>query len=245
MFFFYSLSILEGLYDSPTLHASQMALVPQGILYHPPKKFADLVAPLHPIQFQTLWGLRQATVHTLSLGAARPQDFDLAYSAAIQLGKVENEDPTLLSAPMAKLEAAAISALGDEWWRAWYKGLPDSFGHIDALNPDGCDNDVQANPFGINFTMAAWLHTISKAWGFVAYAKQRYAPYVNNEKGWNAKIEAGETAEDIIDSWTWTPGRSIGATMASDKPALLHTLRHSAVGAKKMLEVLYQVHEVR
>ena len=199
---------------------------------------------MHPIQFQTLWGLRQADVHTLSLGAARPQDFDLAYAAAIRLGEVEHANPSLLSAPMAKLEEAAVSALGSEWWQSWNLGLPDSFGHIDDLNADGTDTNMTANPFGINFTMAAWLYTISEAWGFVAYSKQRYAPYVNNETAWDAKIADGETATEIIDSWTWTPGRSIGATVPSDKPALLHVLRHSAVGAEKMLAVLYQVHEV-
>jgi predicted aldo/keto reductase-like oxidoreductase len=240
----------------PPLHASFVDQIPPspfaalrtvhvaGILYHPPRKFADLVAPLHPIQFQTLWGLRQADVHTLSLGAARPQDFDLAYAAAIRLGEVEHSNPRLLSAPLARLEEAAISALGKDWWQAWSQGLPDSFGHIDDLNPDGTDTDVTANPFGINFTMAAWLYTISEAWGFVAYAKQRYAQYVSNDKAWDAKIADGETASEIIDSWTWTPGRSIGATVPSDKPALLHTLRHSAVGAEKMLDVLYRTHEV-
>ena len=190
-------------------------------------------------------GLRQADVHTLSLGAARPQDFDLAYSAAIRLGEVERFNPSLLSAPIARLEEAAISALGNDWWQRWNRGLPDSFGHIDDLKPDGTDTDIAANPFGINFTMAAWLYTISEAWGFVAYAKARYAQYVNNDKAWGAKIADGETAEEIIDSWTWTQGRSIGATEPSDKPALLHVLRHSAVGAEKMLDVLYRVHEVR
>jgi hypothetical protein len=146
---------------------------------------------------------------------------------------------------MARLEEAAISALGNDWWQRWNQGLPDSFGHIDDLKPDGTDTDMAANPFGINFTMAAWLYTISEAWGFVAYAKARYAQYVNNDKAWGAKIADGETAEEIIDSWTWTPGRSIGATEPSDKPALLHVLRHSAVGAEKMLDVLYRVHEVR
>ena len=202
------------------------------------------MAPLHPIQFQTLWGLRQADVHTLSLGAARPQDFDLAYSAAIRLGEVEHTDPSLLSTPMAKLEEAAIAALGNDWWQGWSQGLPDSFGHIDDLKPDGTDTDITANPFGINFTMAAWLYTISEAWGFVAYAKERYAQYVNNDKAWDAKIGAGETAAEIIDSWTWTPGRSIGCALPSDKPALLHTLRHSAVGAEKLLGVLLDAHEV-
>lgn len=47
-----------------------------GKLYAPPKKLADLCAPLSPIQFNVLYCLAQPQVHTLSCGAARPEDFD-------------------------------------------------------------------------------------------------------------------------------------------------------------------------
>ncbi len=47
-----------------------------GKLYTPPKKLVDLCAPLTPMQFNDLYCLARPHVHTLSIGAARPTDFD-------------------------------------------------------------------------------------------------------------------------------------------------------------------------
>jgi hypothetical protein len=54
---------------------------------------------------------------------------------------------------------------GQDWMDNWWKGLPDAFGNIDAEGQDeGTSNitNFEANPYGINFTMAAWLYTITK-----------------------------------------------------------------------------------
>jgi len=47
-----------------------------GHLYNPPQKLVDLCAPLRPIVFNDLFCLSHPQVHTLSVGAARPSDFD-------------------------------------------------------------------------------------------------------------------------------------------------------------------------
>jgi predicted aldo/keto reductase-like oxidoreductase len=47
-----------------------------GKLYEPPAKMIDLCRPLSPMQFNDLYCLRRPEVHTLSIGAARPADFD-------------------------------------------------------------------------------------------------------------------------------------------------------------------------
>ena len=47
-----------------------------GHLYSPPQKLIDLCAPLSPMVFNDLFCLSHSQVHTLSLGAARPSDFD-------------------------------------------------------------------------------------------------------------------------------------------------------------------------
>src|SRR5438552_16203700 len=47
-----------------------------GKLYEPPRKLAELCAPLSPMQFNDLYCLGRPQVHTLSCGAARPSDFD-------------------------------------------------------------------------------------------------------------------------------------------------------------------------
>jgi len=48
-----------------------------GMLYKPPPKLVDLCKPLHPLVFNCLWCLSHPEVHTLSIGASRPADFDL------------------------------------------------------------------------------------------------------------------------------------------------------------------------
>ena len=47
-----------------------------GQLQQPVAKMRDLCAPLTPMQFNDLYCLARPQVHTLSIGAARPSDFD-------------------------------------------------------------------------------------------------------------------------------------------------------------------------
>jgi uncharacterized protein len=47
-----------------------------GKLYDPPAKLSRLCAPLSPMIFNDLYCLLRPQVHTLSIGAARPTDFD-------------------------------------------------------------------------------------------------------------------------------------------------------------------------
>src|SRR4030095_6980020 len=47
-----------------------------GKLYEPPPKLVDLCAPLTPMQFNDLYCLQRPEVHTVSCGAAKPDDFD-------------------------------------------------------------------------------------------------------------------------------------------------------------------------
>ena len=52
-----------------------------GMLYDPPERLVELCDPLHPIVFNDLWTLCQSGVDTLSVGAAKPEDFDLHLEA--------------------------------------------------------------------------------------------------------------------------------------------------------------------
>lgn len=47
-----------------------------GKLYDPPQKLVDLCSPISPIVFNNLFCLSYPQVHTLSLGASKPTDFD-------------------------------------------------------------------------------------------------------------------------------------------------------------------------
>lgn len=92
-----------------------------GRLYDPPQKLVDLCAPLSPIQFNDLFCLSHPEVHTLSVGAARPSDFDDHVAA---LAHYETAAETI--APIeARLRAALVETHGADWAARWSDGLPE------------------------------------------------------------------------------------------------------------------------
>ena len=125
-----------------------------GHLYAPPQKLIDLCEPLSPMVFNDLFCLNRPEVHTLSLGAARPSDFDEHLKV---LPLVERADEVL--APiLERLEQQAIATLGENWYRTWQKGLP----------------DIQSTPGNINISIALWLGNLIKAFDMTEYAQARY-----------------------------------------------------------------------
>ena len=92
-----------------------------GRLYAPSDKLRALTAPLSPMAFNDLWCLSQMDVHTLSLGAAVPSDFDAHVEALALL----DDAPRLLPPIVARLEAAYADALGADFARRWSQGVPE------------------------------------------------------------------------------------------------------------------------
>ena len=92
-----------------------------GKLYLELPKMRSLCAPLTPMQFNDLYCLARPEIHTLSLGAAKPSDFDehiagLAhYEQAAQA--VESID--------RRLREEMERVLGADWCRRWWAGLPE------------------------------------------------------------------------------------------------------------------------
>ncbi|GAB4323834.1 MAG: aldo/keto reductase [Candidatus Sumerlaeia bacterium] len=125
-----------------------------GMLYRPPEKLARLCAPLHPMAFNDLWCLSRSEVHTLSVGAARPSDFD-CHVEALDLWDVRER---LLPAIEARLQAAMKDALGEDFAARWEEGLP----------------DWQDVPGQINIKSILWLHNLLKAYDLEEYARMRY-----------------------------------------------------------------------
>ncbi len=125
-----------------------------GKLYEPPKKLVDLCAPLTPMQFNDLYCLARPQVHTLSCGAARPSDFDEHIRA------LEHYDHAAkVIAPVeARLRAEMTNALGDDWCRRWFEGLPE---YVDV-------------PGQINIVEILRLWTYAKSLDLVAWGKMRY-----------------------------------------------------------------------
>lgn len=125
-----------------------------GLLYSPPQKLVDLCAPLSPMVFNDLFCLNHSQVHTLSIGAAKPQDFDEHLKTLELLDQASEILPPIL----ARLEEEAIATLGEDWVKTWQTNLP----------------TWQETPGEINIKMILWLWNLATAYNLVEYGKMRY-----------------------------------------------------------------------
>ncbi|HIK05935.1 MAG TPA: aldo/keto reductase [Trichormus sp. M33_DOE_039] len=125
-----------------------------GLLYSPPQKLVDLCAPLSPMVFNDLFCLNHSQVHTLSIGAAKPQDFDEHLKTLELLDQASEILPPIL----ARLEEEAIATLGEDWVKTWQTNLP----------------TWQETPGEINIKMILWLWNLATAYDLVEYGKMRY-----------------------------------------------------------------------
>jgi len=121
-----------------------------GKLYAPPQKLIDLCAPLSPMQFNDLYCLARPEVHTLSCGAARPEDFDEHIAALEWKGDI-NDIETRLRGEMQRM-------LGTDWCNHWWEGLP----------------DYTECPGEINMVEILRLWTYAKGLDLVEWGKMRY-----------------------------------------------------------------------
>lgn len=101
-----------------------------GRLYAPPRKLVELVKPLTPMQFNDLFCLSRPEVHTLSVGASRPTDFDEHVAA---LAHYEHAGDTV--APIVeRLQGEMERVLGRDFCRNWAEGVPEYFDVPGAVN---------------------------------------------------------------------------------------------------------------
>jgi uncharacterized protein len=125
-----------------------------GLLYEPSQKLVDLCAPLSPMVFNDLFCLSHPQVHTLSIGAARPQDFDEHLKTLGYLDQAADLLPPIIE----RLEQAAIAQLGAEWMHTWHHGLP---------KPEDTPGEVSIHTI-------LWLRNLAISYDLVEYGKMRY-----------------------------------------------------------------------
>ena len=126
-----------------------------GRLQRPSAKLRALCAPLEPMLFNDLFCLAHPEIHTLSLGAARPSDFDLHLEALPLL-----PDAAARVAPIvARLDERYRDAVGAELAARWREGLRE----WDEL------------PGRINVRRILWLRDLVLAYDLVEFAQERYA----------------------------------------------------------------------
>jgi len=125
-----------------------------GKLYEPTPQLVDLCRPLTPMQFNDLFCLARPEVHTLSIGAARPSDFDDHIAALEHYDRAAE-----VAGPIAeRLRAELRRVLGADWLDCWSHGLP-SFERI---------------PGEVNVQEILRLWNYAKGLGMVEFGKMRY-----------------------------------------------------------------------
>lgn len=125
-----------------------------GKLYEPPLQLKKWCEPLSPMQFNDHFCLAQPAVHTLSIGAARPSDFD-EHMAALEHYEQLAETVQPIE---RKLRQEMDLALGADWCRRWFEGVPE---YVDV-------------PGEINLREILRLWTYARALGLVDWGKMRY-----------------------------------------------------------------------
>jgi uncharacterized protein len=175
-----------------------------GMLYQAPPKLTELCQPLNPIVFNDLYCLARPQVHTLSVGAARPGDFDTHLSALDYYDTAAQQ-----VAPIEKrLRAEMDRILGTDWCQRGLLDLPT----YDRL------------PGELNVQEILRLWTFSKALDLTGWGKMRYN-LMGNAGHWFPGSNASEF--DPAELLT----RLAGHPFAEKIPAILqeaHALLHDA-----------------
>ncbi|WP_428941028.1 aldo/keto reductase [Fontivita pretiosa] len=125
-----------------------------GKLYDPPGKLVELTRPLHPIVFNDLFCLSRPQVHTLSIGAARPTDFDLHLQAMELLPRADQ----ILEPILQRLRDAYDNAVEPDLRDPFNMDLP----------------PWESTPGQINLPIILWLRNLVAAYDMTGYAKMRY-----------------------------------------------------------------------
>ena len=125
-----------------------------GQLYKAPPRLQELCAPLHPITFNDLFCLLRNDIDTLSVGAARPSDFNEHLDALPLLGNAaETLEPIL-----QRLAQRYEEVIEPELRHPWDLGLP----------------PIVDIPGQINVGRIVQLRNLAKAYDMVDYGKFRY-----------------------------------------------------------------------
>ncbi len=161
-----------------------------GHLHTPSQRLLELCAPLHPIVFNDLFCLQDPRVHTISVGAARPEDLELHLEAL----RLLPEAASLIAPVDQRLRQAADEALGRDWMATWSVGLP----------------PWHTTPGEINLPVLLWLYNLLEAWDLESYAKARYGLLGSgghwfagaNADGFDGEVSA-EELQSVLQESPW------------------------------------------
>jgi len=158
-----------------------------GRLYEPPQKLRDFCSPLTPMQFNDLYCLSRDQVHTLSLGAARPSDFDEHME-----GMKWYEDRKAITSDIAvKIHQEVDAHFVPGWHTTYAAGVPTQ----------------ERTPGGIHVREILRLYTWAKAMDMVEYAKSRYNMFGNANDWFPGESPEGFDENAMAEALVLSPHR--------------------------------------
>ena len=164
-------------------------------MHQPSRKLGALTAPLSPMVFNDLFCLIHPEVHTISIGAARPSDFDEHLMILPLLEQPETRE--LVRGIARRLEAEYVRINEALMPPRWDRLLP-AFAEV---------------PGGINLQEIVRLGFLDRAFDMQTYGKLRYN-LLGNGGHWFPGMNASEFDESAI--------RAIGES--SELPQLVEIL---------------------
>ncbi|QEY33098.1 aldo/keto reductase [Synechococcus sp. RSCCF101] len=150
-----------------------------GHLHSPSQRLLELCRPLHPIVFNDLFCLSAPGVHTISVGAARPEDLDLHLEAVRRLPEAGD----LLPPIQRRLQGERAERMGRSWLSHWRLGLP----------------DWSSTPGQINLPVLLWLYDLWRSWDLESYVRARYG-LLGNGGHWFPGANANALDEGVSEA---------------------------------------------
>ena len=125
-----------------------------GMLHTPPISLEELSEPLTPLQFNDLFCLQHKAIHTISIGASKPDDFTdhvLALKHIEDVGLVRN----IYQRWQKRMLEVSGNSFPDNHWEV-YPGFEET-------------------PKCMNIPMILWLYNLATGWDLLTYAQARYS----------------------------------------------------------------------
>lgn len=183
-----------------------------GMLYRPTEKMSKLCDPLTPMQWNDLYCLARPEVHTLSIGVAKPSDFDEHVEAVT---KHWDNRAELAHRIELRIIQSMENELGAEWFNNWHVGLP----------------HYTETPGNINVKEIMRLWTFCRGLDLLEFARMRYN-LLGNADHWFPGQQATHVEKH---DWSCLSG----SPFAGRIPGLLreaHDLFHEDKEAKRLSE---------